>query len=153
MSRRQHLRNFYQHPWRDKWRFGQAYIGLGLAWLVIHTLPFRWLAPRLGHRMAESPTDLHSRDLAEVQRVAWAVQHASRLTPWPSVCLPQAITAKLLLRRQGISSTLYLGAAFDDTHALTAHAWLRCGPHYVTGGAGHLHFGVVATFAEQEGEH
>jgi hypothetical protein len=57
------------------------------------------------------------------------------------------VAAKILLRRSGIASTLYLGAAFKARSTLEAHAWLRCGPLYVTGGAGHLRYGTVASFA------
>ena len=43
---------------------------------------------------------------------------------------------------------LYLGAAFDETRAFTAHAWLRCGPFYATGGMGYQQYGVLTSYAE-----
>ncbi len=149
VSRLQQLRHFWQHPPEDKWLFAQAYMGLGVAWVLIHTLPFRWIAARLGVRMGHSSDTITPAQAQVARRVSWAVRRASSLTPWPSVCLPQAITAKALLRRQGIPSTLYLGAAFDEGKSLLAHAWLRCGPLYVTGGPGHERYGVVASFAEE----
>ncbi len=149
MSKRQQLRHFYARPWADKWLFIQAYLGLGLAYVAIHTLPFRWLSPWLGQPMAESVRQVSPEHVRLIRRVAWAVKRASALTPWPSVCFPQAVTAKMLLRQRGLSSTLYLGAAFNDARDLTAHAWLRCGPLYVTGGPGHRQFRVVASFAEE----
>lgn len=147
-SRVQRLHHFWQHPWADQWLFVQAYFCLGLAWGVIHTLPFRCIAARLGAYMGDSPDTITPAQTQVARRVSWAVRRASSLTPWPSVCLPQAMTAKALLRRHGIPSTLYLGAAFNESKALMAHAWLRCGPLYVTGGPGHEHYGVVASFAE-----
>lgn len=148
MSRLRQLQHFWQHPWADKWLFAQAYVGLGLAWVAVHTLPFRWLAACLGTCMGNSPETISPAQARVAQRVSWAVRRASGLTPWPSVCLPQAITAKALLRRRGIASTLYLGAMFNEHKSLMAHAWLRCGSFYVTGGPGHEHYGVVASFAE-----
>lgn len=148
MSRLRRLHHFWQHPWADKWLFAQAYVGLGLAWVVIHSLPFRWVATHLGTCMGNSPDTIPPAQAQVAQRVSWAVRCASVLTPWPSVCLPQAITAKALLRRRGITSTLYLGATFNERKSLIAHAWLRCGSFYVTGGPGHEHYGVVASFAE-----
>ena len=130
------LRHFLMGPWADKTLFARAYLGLGLAWLLIHTVPFRWLSTHLGKLMSESSTTLPPEQTRTVRRVAWAVHRASGLTPWPSACLAQAITAKLLLRRYGIVSTLYLGAAFTEQRSLQAHAWLRCGAIYVTGGQG-----------------
>jgi hypothetical protein len=149
-SRRQQLRHFWQHSWADQWLFVQAYLGLGLAWMVIHTLPFRCIATRLGACMGKSPDTITPAQAQVARRVSWAVRRASGLTPWPSVCLPQAITAKALLRRRGITSTLYLGATFNEHKSLLAHAWLRCGSLYITGGPGHEHYGVVASFAEEE---
>lgn len=151
MSRRQQLRHFRARPWADKWLFLQAYFGLGLAYLAIHTIPFRWLSPCFGQPMTESTRQVTPEQVRLIRRVAWAVQRASELTPWPSVCFPQAVTAKMLLRQRGLSSTLYFGAAFDEARDLNAHAWLRCGPLYVTGGPGRRQFGVVASFAEKEG--
>lgn len=148
MLRLQPLRHFWQHPWADKWLFVQAYVGLGVAWVLIHTLPFRWIATHLGACMSVSPETISPAQADIAQRVSWAVRRASRLTPWPSVCLPQAITAKALLRRHGIVSTLYLGATLNETQSFMAHAWLRCGHLYVTGGPGHEHYGVMASFAE-----
>ncbi len=151
MSKRQQLRHFYERPWGDKWLFIQAYLGLGLAYVAIHTIPFRWLSSSFGQPMTESARQVAAEDIRLIRRVSWAVRRASTLTPWPSVCFPQAVTAKVLLRQRGLSSTLYLGATFNDARDLAAHAWLRCGSIYVTGGPGHHEFGVVASFAEEEG--
>ncbi len=150
LSQLRQLHHFWQHPWADQWLFVQAYFGLSVAWVLIHTLPFRLIATHLGERMGNSPDTITQAQAQVARRVSWAVRRASGLTPWPSVCLPQAITAKVLLRRRGIPSTLYLGATFDESKSLLAHAWLRCGPLYVTGGPGHEHYGVVASFAEEE---
>jgi adenylylsulfate kinase len=104
------------------------------------------LTRHLGFSGVESSPAVPVPHLVEARRIAWAVQTASRYTPWKSNCLPSAIAAKYLLGRRGIASTLYLGAAFKARTELEAHAWLRCGPLHVTGGAGHLRFGTVAVF-------
>ena len=146
MSRR--LLNFSRRPWGDQWLFLQAYAGLGLARLAIQTIPFAKLAPFLGKHMTESIGEIPVEKMDQARRVAWAIRRSTPFTPWNSDCLPQAITAKYLLRWRGIDSTLYLGAALDDARSLKAHAWRRCGSGYVTGGAGHKEFGVLASFAE-----
>lgn len=142
----QRVRHFLRRPWRDQWLFVQTYILLGLARLAINTVPFPRLTKYLGTPLLESPAEAPLPHLLEARRIAWAVRAASRYTPWKSSCFPQAIAAKVLLRRRGIASTLYLGAAFKARTELEAHAWLRCGPLYVTGGAGHVHFGTVGIF-------
>ena len=142
----QRARNFLDRPWRDQWLFFKAYFLLGLARLAINSVPFPKLTKYLGISMAESPAEAPIHHVVEARRIAWAVRTASQYTPWKSNCFPQAIAAKYLLRRKGIPSTLYLGAAFKARTELEAHAWLRCGQFYVTGGAGHVHFGTVGIF-------
>lgn len=142
----QRARNFLGRPWRDQWLFVEAYTLLGIARLAINTLPFPALVKRLGVSKSETPAEVPIPHLLEARRIGWAVRSASKYTPWKSNCFPQAIAAKYLLRRKGIGSTLYLGAAFKARTELEAHAWLRCGPYYVTGGAGHVHFGTVGIF-------
>jgi hypothetical protein len=140
------FQRFLRRPWRDQELFIQAYILLGLARLAINTVKFETLLRRLGASGFETPAEVPLAHLVEARRIAWAVRSASRYTPWKSNCFPQAIAAKFLLRRRGIGSTLYLGAAFKARTELEAHAWLRCGPLYITGGAGYTHFGTVGIF-------
>jgi hypothetical protein len=83
-----------------------------------------------------------------VRRIGRAVVTMSRHTPWESQCLVQAIAAKMMLRRRGVPSTLYLGVTKDDATGLSAHAWVRSGDVVLTGAAGRERFTVIATFAE-----
>ena len=141
-------RRFLRRSLRDQWLFVQAYVLLGAARLAINIVPFHRLAPCLGTEKVESPAEVPPSHLAQARRIAWAVRTASRYTPWKSNCFPQAVAAKILLRRRGIANTLYLGAAFKARTELEAHAWLRCGSFYVTGGPGHRHFGTVGIFGD-----
>ena len=63
------------------------------------------------------------------------VNRSANHTPWESKCLVRALTAQKLLKRKKIESTLYLGVGQEDGK-MTAHAWLRVGQMYVTGGNG-----------------
>ena len=106
------IRNFARRPLRDQWLFARAYILLGIARLAIKTVTFERLARTLGESRVETSSEAPIPHVLEARRVGRAVRSASRYTPWKSNCFPQAITAKYLLRGRGISSTLYLGAAF-----------------------------------------
>ena len=99
--------------------------------------------------MTESALDTSPDHPQQLQQVAWAVNTMSRYTPWQSKCLVQAIAAKRMLQSRKIVSTLYLGVTRNDTKSLQAHAWLRSGSMYLTGGQGHQQFTVVAMFAEE----
>lgn len=148
------LANLLHLSWGDRWLLAETFILLGLARLAINLVPLRRLAPWFGSQSQETPAEITPANLHEAERIAWAVHTVSRHTPWKSNCYPQAFTAKLLLRRKRIPSTLYLGAALHPntagqtvaTPAMTAHAWLRCGPLYVTGGRGQDTYTVLAVF-------
>lgn len=142
------LYNFLlRRSWSDQWLVVQVYCLLGFTRLAINTLPFLRLERLLGQRMAETAEEAPIVHLRQAHKIAWAIRTVSPYTPWTSNCFPQALTAKILLRRRGISSTLYMGAAFKEGGAaLEGHAWLRCGPMYVTGGDGSKHYVAVATF-------
>ncbi len=66
--------------------------------------------------------------------------------PWESKCLVKALIAQRFLVERNIQSTLYLGVENKD-NIMTAHAWLRCGTVYVTGGNGGTNT-VVAYFSK-----
>lgn len=140
--------NFLHRPWRDIGLVVQVYLLLGITRLAINTLPFTRLEKWLGQRLVETANEAPLADLRQARKIGWAIRAVSPYTPWKSNCFPQALTAKLLLRRRGIPSTLYMGVAFkqEENAALEGHAWLRCGPLFVTGGDGSKRFGAVATF-------
>ncbi len=127
----------------------EAFLLLGIARLGVIILPFRWLAGSLGRHMQDDqslplPTDLHMARL-----IGGAVRSASNYTPWDSVCLPQAVAAKWMLKRRHIPGTVYLGVMKDETkpEKLAAHAWVRTGPAILTGAKGHRQYTVVSTFS------
>ena len=142
-----HRRGRWARAWRERGLLLRVLVLLAAARLALLVVPFRRLARYLGPADVESPLEVNSEVLAEAARVAWAIRVVSRRTPWASTCFPQALTGLVLLRGRGIATTLYLGAAIRrDRVGMEAHAWLRCGPCFVTGGAGHHEYGVVARF-------
>ena len=74
------------------------------------------------------------------------VNHSGSKTPWKSLCLVRALTARKLLREKHIPCTLYLGVGRDEEGKPVAHAWTRAGKYYVTGGNG-AKYACVARFA------
>lgn len=136
-----------QLSWADRWLLVQVWGLLGIFRALILTVPFPRLAQYFGQRMVESPPEITAEHLQQAKKIRWAIRLMSSYTLWESNCFPQALTAKYLLARRGITSTLYLGANFQAPGEMTAHAWLRCGPLFVTGGAGHLRFGTVSYFS------
>jgi hypothetical protein len=127
----------------------EAFVLLGAARLGVLILPFRWLAKSLGQHMTETDAAVGTVNLQIARMIGWAVRSGANYTPWESVCLPQAVAAKWMLKHRGIPGTLYLGVMKDETKAekLTAHAWVRCGQIILTGAKGHRRYTVVSTFS------
>ena len=131
---------------RIKFEFIQAYIYSGIARAYILFIPFNKLKKRMGKQKKESMEKESSDVYKVVKRIRWSVLKAARCTPWDSKCLVQALTAQWMLKRKKISSTIYLGVR-KEGNEMKAHAWLRCGEMYVTGGEIRKDYTVVAKFA------
>jgi hypothetical protein len=65
------------------------------------------------------------------------------------MCFEQGIAAQLMLRRRGIPSVLYYGAAQDGQSGLHAHVWVRDGDFDVIGGEIANNFATLVTFPPQ----
>ncbi len=143
------LSKMRQLSWSDWGLLLEAAVWLAFSRLALLLVPFKQISPHLGTLQHES--DSHILPTAEqaAERIGWAVRAIAHRTPWESACLAQAISAKAMLRRRHITSTLYLGLAKDSGQKLQAHAWLRCGAEVLTGKAGHERFSVISSFAEK----
>jgi hypothetical protein len=133
----------------------EALVWLGVARFAILALPLRRIKSYLGHHLLESKIKESPAVLKRARRISWAVRTMSRYTPWNSNCFPQAIAAKRMLQRRQIASTLYLGFSKEGPPTLEGwggegHAWLRCGPLYLTGGQNRHRFVALSTFAEED---
>ena len=118
--------------------------------LAILTLPFRWIAPFLGHYTQNTEmTPLISEQQQQLARqLGTTIKIVSRYTPWESACLVQALLARFALSWHRIPHIAYLGVNKPQAtdQALAAHAWVSAGQCFVTGGNGHQSFTVVSSF-------
>jgi len=142
-----YLVKFIKLPLQTKLIFMEAYILLGFSRLMIWKLKFKWIAGLLGDVNHETESSNEGLDLYKVRQVSMAIRIMSKYTFWESKCLAQAFTAKLMLNRRNQKSTVYLGIAKDKSGSLIAHAWVRCGRIYVSGGDGSLKFTITSKFA------
>lgn len=106
---------------------------------------FKTLITEFGYLNKESARKVDKEKYAGVKEIAIAVLRVSNNTPWDANCMVQAITAKNILDKKGIDSTIYLGVTKEEGK-LKAHAWLRCGEIFVTGGNG-AGFAIVNYFS------
>ena len=83
----------------------------------------------------ETPFEETMENYRYANKVGYCVNQICEKTTWASKCLVRALTAQRLLKEKKISSTLYLGCRLE-AGKMVAHAWIRCGRMYVTGGNG-----------------
>jgi hypothetical protein len=69
------------------------------------------------------------------------------------MCFQQGLATQFMLRRRGIPSVLFYGAAPDDRGGLSAHVWVRDGSVDVIGGETASRFALLATFPPQNGSY
>ena len=147
MTRR--LLQFYRLPSDERTLFAEAYVALGIARLALLVVPGRWTTRWMGDRQRETSSEPGADVEATSRRVGLAIARASRHTPWASVCLPQALAAKAMLKRRGVPTTIYLGLSKTSDRAMAAHAWTRCGSVIVTGAREAAFHTRVASFADR----
>jgi hypothetical protein len=123
----------------------EAVLALVAGRLTVLLVPFRVYSKVLGRPMTESPQAATAAP-ESLRAISEAIVDAGRRVPWTNKCVEQALAAKLMLRRRGLSNTLYFGVARDVT--LEAHAWLRSGDVCVTGEAELERYTIVAKFAD-----
>lgn len=123
----------------------KTYLVTGYYRICILLFPFERLKKMLGIMNEESIQNESMPNYKEAKLIQWVVGHVAHNSPWDSKCLVQAWTAQKLLKSKHISSTLYLGVGKDDEGKMIAHAWLRSGRLYVTGGNGEG-YAIVARF-------
>ena len=119
--------------------FLSAYYRFCIVFIKPDTMREKW-----GEEGEESQPTETTENYKYAYKVRCAVESVCTRTTWESRCLVRALTAQYLLTRRNISSTLYLGCKLEN-EKMVAHAWIRCGEFYVTGGNGEG-YSVVAKF-------
>jgi hypothetical protein len=112
----------------------QAVILHGVIGVGLRVLPFgllRRLLAELAVTPREGPGAPGGPDL-----VAWAVGIVSRLGGLTATCLSRALTAQVLLTRNGYPADLRIGVAKGADGQFQAHAWVEYDGQVVIGGAG-----------------
>lgn len=130
---------------KEKLLFVEAFFLTGLMRAKILKVPFNKLKEELGTYNTESVDDVVIDDYKKAKIVRYVVVTISKFTPWESLCLVQAMTVQRMLKKRGISTTIYLGVNKENQN-MVAHAWIRCGKMFVTGGDG-SGYATVAKFS------
>ena len=127
----------------------EAALWLLAARIALIAVPFPRIARRLGafvppddERVARAGEGCSAEDARHAVEIGWAIVRAAQHVPFKAVCLPQAMAARIMLRRRGVASVLHFGAAKGREKPIDAHAWLDAAGVEVTG------YPVAAQFSE-----
>ena len=139
------LGKFWRLSWQDRLLLLEATAWLTIAGVFIAVLPFRHVG-----RLAARPIGLHGPELPHhhVWRIRWAIITTAARLPVRALCFQQGLAAHLMLRRRGIPSVLYYGAALEDQR-LSAHVWVRDRDADVIGGEIASRYAVLTAFPPQ----
>lgn len=119
----------------EKWMTIRAYIYSAYYRAVVRFTPQNKMEWMMGVKGEETPIEIPKEKIRIIKLVSFHVNRITMHTPWESKCLVRALTAARLLKEHNLPSTLYLGVGTPEGK-MVGHAWLRCGPIYVTGGNG-----------------
>lgn len=140
------LRNFLALPAAERMATLEAAAALTMASAMLSVLPFHRVANWLGGTDEAAAHIPANPDV--LKNVGTAVIRAARHLPWRPLCLPQAMAARVMLRRRGIASTLHFGMnVASDSRQMLAHAWLTVGETGVIGQPDDDDFAVLARFS------
>jgi hypothetical protein len=125
------LRRLRRLSWTDRALLGLAAIVCLCMWAALRVVSLRRLVRWTGGGGSRPATA----NRPTIDRVAWAVRTAGGHLFPARPCLPQALAARLLLARFGVSTDFRIGVQRAQTDELRAHAWLEHGGEVLIGGA------------------
>lgn len=128
----------------EKWMTITVYIYVAYYRLCILLLPMAKIEKMMGIRGEESVAEEELETIKLAKLVGFHVNRVTEHLPLKRKCFVRALTARKILMKRGINSTIYMGVALEDGNMI-AHAWSRCGQLYVTGGTG-KEYSTVARF-------
>jgi hypothetical protein len=114
--------------------FFKAYLLSALVKFGLIFLPFKVVLNRQGKINSETPDTTDDFSLTFRKNVKSAMRLCDKYTLWKTECYTQALTAKILLNRNNIPGTIYIGFKKDENGKYEGHAWLRSYDMIITGG-------------------
>jgi hypothetical protein len=144
------LRRLRQLRPPDRWLLLETLVHLVAARLALRILPFRWLVWWF-QRPARRPELAGDARQAAIRQVRLAVHYTNLWLDLDAVCFPRSIAAQTMLRRRGVSTTLYYGAAMlPDPGKLTTHVWLQDGDNGIVGHENITQFQILARYSAMQ---
>jgi hypothetical protein len=143
---------FQRLSWRDRALILETFVSVSLASAALALLSFRRVALLASRPPSSAPLSSEGTEHF-VERLRWAISAVSTRIPWRAVCFQQGLAAHFMLRRRGIASVMYYGAAQSpEAGKLAAHVWVRAGTLDVIGCEEASSYALLTTFPARENE-
>ncbi len=140
-------KSFASLPWSTKRLFFEAVFTAAYVKITLLFLPFRKVAGWLGSRQEQPAAEGSTDRLDLIKKIRFAIKLCDKYTPWDTECYTRSLTAKIMLRRRKLQSTLYFGFGKDEKQQLKGHAWLQCAGIIVTGFCDFSQYQVHSSFS------
>ena len=141
------LYKFFQLPIKLKFLYLEAFFYLGISRVIVLFFKFSKTSKIFGKTNSETQMSNDNIDVKKVNDIKKAIKAVGKNTFWDSKCLVQAYAAKFMLRKRNQPVTVYFGVAKNDSNDLIAHAWVRCGLIYVSGGENRMKFTITSMYS------
>lgn len=128
------IKSFFSVHWEIKLLFFKAYILSAFVKFSLIFLKFKVILNWQGKINSETTDKTDDYSLTFRKNVKSAMRLCDKYTFWKTECYTQALTAKILLNRNGIPCTIYIGFKKDENGKYEGHAWLRSYDMLITGG-------------------
>ncbi len=141
------IKSFTSLPRLTRWLFAEAVFTAAYVKITLLFLPFRKVAGWLGTRQVHAAENDSTDNIDLVKKIRQAVKLCDKYTPWDTECYTRSLTAKIMLRRRKVPSTLYFGFCKDEHNRLKGHAWLQSAGITVTGFCDFSQYQVHSSFS------
>jgi hypothetical protein len=143
---RRKINSFTSVPRQTKLLFAEAVFTSAYVKFTLLFLSFTKVVAWLGTAEAQPGESLKQERLDLIKRIKFALKLCDRYTPWPTECYTSSLTAKIMLKRRHLASTLFFGFRRDENRQLKGHSWLQCSGETVTGFCDFSQYEVHSSF-------
>jgi hypothetical protein len=128
-----------------------AFVTVALVRLALWVVPSARVFRGVERRSIESARGPSGKGIPSPERLAWALQVASRTVPGAS-CLTQALAGHLMLARAGKPGLVRIGVRRSQDGQFQAHAWLLSGTDVLVGNTEVDQYKVLLQIPANHGE-
>lgn len=127
---------YIQLPVHERLIIVKSAILLVLVRLCLFFFPFKTVIVLIKWLKSRNVQKIYVHEI-DSDRIAWAVEVASRYIPFTK-CFPKALVTQMLFSRYGYQADLHIGVKKDGPEKIKAHAWVESQGKIVIGNLANL---------------